>query len=98
VYARSTRSVSIPAPVYCEFVYLLRKSQADKEKDADRVCARARIHFDPNKSLLSDISSVSYESEDEERAAILEIYKKEMKPIHSAQSQRMFFTVSIFIL
>ncbi|KAK7444774.1 hypothetical protein VKT23_015091 [Stygiomarasmius scandens] len=76
VYARSTRSVSIPAPVYY----------------ADRVCARARIHFDPNKSLLSDISSVSYESEDEERAAILEIYKKEMKPIHSAQSQRMFFT------
>ncbi|KAJ7732588.1 argonaute-like protein [Mycena maculata] len=32
VYARSTRSVSIPAPVYY----------------ADTVCARAKIHFDPS--------------------------------------------------
>ncbi|KAF8201863.1 ribonuclease H-like domain-containing protein [Mycena galopus ATCC 62051] len=34
VYAASTRSVSIPAPVYY----------------ADTVCARAKIHFDPEKA------------------------------------------------
>ncbi|KAF8891134.1 Piwi domain-containing protein [Gymnopilus junonius] len=42
VYARATRSVSIPAPVYY----------------ADIVCSRAKNHFDPNGNLgLSDTST-----------------------------------------
>jgi len=42
VYARSTRSVSIPAPVYY----------------ADIVCSRAKNHFDPRGSLhISDTST-----------------------------------------
>jgi len=45
VYARSTRSVSIPAPVYY----------------ADIVCSRAKNHYDPNASLnfSEDVSQIS---------------------------------------
>ncbi|KIP10717.1 hypothetical protein PHLGIDRAFT_125407 [Phlebiopsis gigantea 11061_1 CR5-6] len=44
VYARSTRSVSIPAPVYY----------------ADIVCSRAKNHYDPTQNLdLSDSNSVT---------------------------------------
>ncbi|GAW01092.1 argonaute-like protein [Lentinula edodes] len=41
IYARSTRSVSIPAPVYY----------------ADIVCSRAKIHYDPSGVDLSDAAS-----------------------------------------
>ncbi|KIK63449.1 hypothetical protein GYMLUDRAFT_163093 [Collybiopsis luxurians FD-317 M1] len=42
-YARATRSVSIPAPVYY----------------ADIVCSRARIHYDPSGVDLSDTASAA---------------------------------------
>ncbi|KAJ7177641.1 argonaute-like protein [Mycena filopes] len=47
VYAGSTRSVSIPAPVYY----------------ADTVCARAKIHFDPGKSYSESESGATENTE-----------------------------------
>ncbi|KAF5348341.1 hypothetical protein D9758_010939 [Tetrapyrgos nigripes] len=49
VYARSTRSVSIPAPVYY----------------ADIVCSRARNHYDPDSTLFSSESGTSDGSNDQ---------------------------------
>ncbi|RDB20713.1 Protein argonaute-2 [Hypsizygus marmoreus] len=48
VYARATRSVSIPAPVYY----------------ADIICSRARVHFDPKADDFSDDSTSQPSSED----------------------------------
>ncbi|KZT73857.1 Piwi-domain-containing protein [Daedalea quercina L-15889] len=52
VYASATRSVSIPAPVYCEISYLLSYSATPSDPSIQmptyRVCARAEFHFEPN--------------------------------------------------
>ncbi|KAF7330092.1 Argonaute-like protein [Mycena kentingensis (nom. inval.)] len=73
VYAGSTRSVSYPAPTYY----------------ADRVCARAKIHFDPSKregEFSETASSTGAGSE------TLETFKSEFKPLNSAQRDRMYFS------
>ncbi|KAH8117266.1 Piwi-domain-containing protein [Phellopilus nigrolimitatus] len=43
-YARATRSVSIPAPCYCEIIFQI-------------ACARADYHFDPSLNFADDLSS-----------------------------------------
>lgn len=51
VYARCTRSVSLPAPVYCKnmlCLYLLPSLTLCT--DADIVCSRAKHHYDPEHS------------------------------------------------
>ncbi|KAG6814757.1 hypothetical protein H0H93_012356, partial [Arthromyces matolae] len=61
VYARATRSVSIPAPVYCKF-YLTFTTQTSKLvcPDADIVCSRAKHHYDPRESLdLSETATIT---------------------------------------
>ncbi|KAJ6611943.1 ribonuclease H-like domain-containing protein [Mycena sp. CBHHK59/15] len=70
VYAGSTRSVSIPAPVYY----------------ADKVCARAKIHFDPQGGGWSESGAT-------EASEKLEAYKKDYLPLHSNQSSLMYFSV-----
>ncbi|KAJ7141526.1 argonaute-like protein, partial [Mycena filopes] len=75
VYAPSTRSVSIPTPVYY----------------ADKVCARARIHFDPTQAYSGSDSGATDSSQ------ILETYKKDFKALHPDQERRMYFTVSTFL-
>ncbi|KAF7342176.1 Protein argonaute-2 [Mycena venus] len=71
VYAGSTRSVSIPAPVYY----------------ADTVCARAKIHFDPEK-VAGDFS----ESGMTDSSETLEAYKRDFMALHSNQTGRMYFS------
>jgi len=71
VYAGSTRSVSIPAPVYY----------------ADKVCARAKIHFDPEKTG-GDFS----ESGMTDNSETLEAYKQDFKALHANQTGRMYFS------
>ncbi|KAJ6614026.1 argonaute-like protein [Mycena sp. CBHHK59/15] len=71
VYAGSTRSVSIPAPVYY----------------ADKVCARAKIHFDPQGGGWSESGTTEVSEK-------LEAYKKDYLPLHSNQSSLMYFSCS----
>ncbi|KAJ7918211.1 argonaute-like protein [Mycena leptocephala] len=75
VYAGSTRSVSIPAPVYY----------------ADKVCARAKIHFDPEKATgaFSDTGT-------SDNSESLEAYKNDFMPLHANQMGRMYFSVRPF--
>ncbi|KAJ7075722.1 argonaute-like protein [Mycena belliarum] len=70
VYAGSTRSVSIPAPVYY----------------ADTVCARAKIHFDPEKQGYSETHSGTADSAD------LENYKRDYQSLHQLHTTRMYFS------
>jgi hypothetical protein len=55
--------------------------------DADKVCARAKIHFDPAAHLAGSESGVS------DASAILEKYKTDYLPVHPAHSQLMHFSV-----
>ncbi|KAJ7216364.1 argonaute-like protein [Mycena pura] len=71
VYAGSTRSVSIPAPVYY----------------ADKVCARAKIHFDPSKT-----DGTWSESGFTNATETLEATKRDFKPVNLAQAGRMYFS------
>ncbi|KAK0184437.1 argonaute-like protein [Armillaria mellea] len=76
VYARSTRAVSIPAPVYY----------------ADTVCSRANHHFSPDSNLgVEDDWSASSDAGSGTPAEILERYRASFKPAFGQQKQRMYF-------
>ena len=90
VYARSTRSVSIPAPVYCEYasvIYRVRTHNA--VLDADIVCSRAKNHYSPDAGL--DFSE-GQTAEGSAEANQLEAYKQNFKPIHPNASLLMYFS------
>ncbi|KAJ7612222.1 argonaute-like protein [Roridomyces roridus] len=71
VYAGSTRSVSIPAPVYY----------------ADKVCARAKIHYNPSqRNEWSDSGTATDVSES------LEAFKRDYMPLHDKQKSLMYFS------
>jgi eukaryotic translation initiation factor 2C len=74
VYAPSTRSVSIPAPVYY----------------ADRVCGRAKNHFDPARNMRLEGSDTASHT-GTAAAAIMDSFRQAFKPIHGGQKNRMFF-------
>ncbi|KAF8630597.1 hypothetical protein AX15_002843 [Amanita polypyramis BW_CC] len=73
VYARSTSAVSIPAPVYY----------------ADRICARAPIHYAPNadSSATSEVTPMENLSEDK----IFKWYKERFKSVNSKHHATMYF-------
>ncbi|KAJ7468930.1 argonaute-like protein [Mycena galericulata] len=73
VYAGATRSVSIPAPVYY----------------ADRVCERAKLHFDP--TVRYEDSSESADSDATSATKTLEVFKRDYKATHANQARRMYF-------
>jgi len=76
VYARSTRSVSIPAPVYY----------------ADIVCSRAKNHFDPTEQwdlTGTDDASIADTSRASET---LDKFQKGFKPLHASQKILMYFS------
>ncbi|KAK0479171.1 argonaute-like protein [Armillaria novae-zelandiae] len=76
VYARSTRAVSIPAPVYY----------------ADTVCSRANHHFSPDSHLGPEEDwSASSDAGSGTPAEILERYQQSFKPVHKDQKKRMYF-------
>ncbi|CCA66578.1 related to argonaute-like protein-Laccaria bicolor [Serendipita indica DSM 11827] len=76
VYARSTRSVSIPAPVYY----------------ADIVCARAKNHFDPSLNVdLSETDLTPTDPGQKSSAKTLSHYQKNFKPLAQTAQRRMYF-------
>ncbi|KAK7042157.1 protein argonaute-2 [Favolaschia claudopus] len=77
VYAGSTRSVSIPAPVYY----------------ADSVCARAKIHFDPEKTVGDFSDSGVTDTSD-----TLEAFKRDFKALHPNQMGRQYFSLTLLCL
>jgi len=77
VYARSTRSVSIPAPVYY----------------ADIVCARAKNHFDPQAGVeLSEDNTPSDPDKMKLSAKTLSYFQKAFKPLAGNAQRRMYFS------
>ena len=81
LYARSTRSVSIPAPVYCESHVRLGGLGLIICADADIVCARAKTHYDPAQRVDSSESA----GDSEEQPASLDAFKRDFKALHGAR-------------
>ncbi|KAG7445450.1 uncharacterized protein BT62DRAFT_195286 [Guyanagaster necrorhizus] len=82
VYARSTRAVSTPAPVYY----------------ADMVRSRAKYHFSPDSPLGMDEDwSASSDTGSGTPAEILEKYRRFFKPAHKDQRKKMCFQVNRFV-
>ncbi|KZW04251.1 eukaryotic translation initiation factor 2C [Exidia glandulosa HHB12029] len=75
VFARSTRAVSIPAPVYY----------------ADIVCARARTHYDPSVQDKLAFSDDQTGTGSGQGSAQLQRYKENFKPLHQATALTMYF-------
>lgn len=96
VYARSTRSVSIPAPVYCkssctDFVFLHSVGRSSiVALDADIVCSRARNHYAPDTSLDFTDDTTSIVGSDAGRQ--LELFKAGFKPLHPSMQRVMYFS------
>ena len=98
VYARATRSVSIPAPVYCKFPE--RRARSLKNllsdfgpfTDADIVCSRAKNHFDPNGNI--DLSDTSTQASGSGGDPGLDAYRQAYRPPHGNQKTAMYFSVS----
>ncbi|KAB5595254.1 Argonaute-1 protein [Ceratobasidium theobromae] len=75
VYARATRSVSIPAPVYFKFA------------DADIVCGRAKHHLPPGSDYdLSDTMTIASGTDAD---AMLERIKAAYRPTHPNLEKNM---------
>jgi len=76
VYARSTRSVSIPAPVYY----------------ADIVCSRAKNHYDPQGrwDLAGDGNESSMDAGQAKDS--LDRFQQAFKPLHANQKSLMYFS------
>lgn len=95
VYARSTRSVSIPAPVYCECCLCVdrcvrRVAHPPCDADADIVCARAKNHYDPDGHLDFEGSGGSL-SEDQ-KAKDLAVFKAGFKTLNPTMRKVMYFS------
>jgi eukaryotic translation initiation factor 2C len=93
-YAPATRSVSIPAPVYCMSSIILRPRRISMtltySLDADRVCSRAKNHFSPNEPL--GLSDAGTQASGQSQIG-LEAYKEAYKPLHQNQRLLMYFSV-----
>ncbi|KIK66591.1 hypothetical protein GYMLUDRAFT_69767 [Collybiopsis luxurians FD-317 M1] len=83
VYARSTRSVSIPAPVYY----------------ADIVCSRAKNHYDPAGTFdFSDTNTIDSGSAAGQAQTTLEAFRMNFRPLAESQKKLMYFSVSAIVL
>ena len=101
VYARSTRSVSIPAPVYCKCRVLCSElacadyvandcSSRLRPPDADIVCSRAKNHYSPDGDFDLTESGTQLDSGDANRQ--LETYRANFRPLHDKSKRLMYFT------
>jgi len=94
VYARATRSVSIPAPVYCKFTLTWYHSKSliwiFFLTDADIVCSRAKNHYAPGSGFdMSETATHTSSQADQQ----LEAYKKAYMPLNPKQAGVMYFMV-----
>lgn len=89
VYARATRSVSIPAPVYCkQHTDCIRELPVELPLDADIVCSRAKNHYDPEGTLnFSEESTIVGDAQ-----TTLDNFKSRFQPLHARQAVRMYFS------
>lgn len=92
VYARSTRSVSIPAPVYCEHLFFSNDFGLRGTADADIVCSRAKNHYDPAGGLDFSDSATQVDANNS-----LDNFRRDFKPLHKTQSTLMYFSVSFLV-
>ncbi len=96
VYARSTRSVSIPAPVYCERHCFHTLQPANKiifvqsVIDADIVCSRAKNHYNPDARM--DFSGEQETKEGDEATSQLQHFKTQFKQLHQNMKFVMYFS------
>ncbi|KAG8684051.1 hypothetical protein FRC08_013924, partial [Ceratobasidium sp. 394] len=91
VYARATRSVSIPAPVYCE---LLKQKSVSGDKtvnfaDADIVSERSKNHYDPSVDFSAFDDAATTTSG--EGSSNVRIFRDNFRPIHDSMRYKMFF-------
>ncbi|VDC01533.1 unnamed protein product [Peniophora sp. CBMAI 1063] len=75
VFARATRSVSIPAPVYY----------------ADIVCARAKLHYDPSAAQLEASTVDETNEGSVAQQARADDFRARFQPVHKNISQLMYF-------
>ncbi|PPQ95875.1 hypothetical protein CVT26_015567 [Gymnopilus dilepis] len=90
VYARATRSVSIPAPVYCAYLMSgLATSSHPRlpEIDADIVCSRAKNHYAPGSDL--DLSETATQVSNADNQ--LQAFRAGYKPLHANMANMMYF-------
>jgi len=76
VYARSTRSVSIPAPVYY----------------ADIVCSRAKNHYPPSIGRRFSEDDPTGNDSNAPPAVSLDAYRREFKELHATSASAMYFS------
>ena len=91
VYARATRSVSIPAPVYCNTLQYLHDilRLTGFTLDADIVCSRAKHHYDPQQGL--DLSMSEAVTNTTEAVTTLERFRLAFRPTHERMKKLMYF-------
>ncbi|KAH0839868.1 argonaute-like protein [Lanmaoa asiatica] len=90
VYARSTRSVSIPAPVYCTFLTTSFQMLAHLGLDADIVCSRAKNHYDPQGAV--DFSDSATQVDTSQAEGALEAFRRGFRPLHANMASLMYFS------
>lgn len=79
--------------IVCPFMYSY-ESSLNFATDADKVCSRARNHFDPSGNVhLEDTATIN--SEDQSRT--LESFKANYRGLHKDQENLMYFSVRIFL-
>jgi eukaryotic translation initiation factor 2C len=78
-YARATRSVSIPAPVYCSSRLRSPRRLLMYPVDADIVCSRAKNHYAPNQNL--NFTETMTQTSGQAQAA-LKTFTDQFKPLH----------------
>ena len=62
--------------------------------DADIVCSRAKNHYDPLGTL--NFSDSATQMDDAQALTSLESFRKDFKPLHGTQAQRMYFSVRFY--
>ena len=100
VYARATRSVSIPAPVYCEFLSTRHSYYITPNAllitmlhtaDADIVCARAKLHYVPGGDQ-GDLSESATQLSSTEADRQMESFRAGFKKVHDRTRFLMYFS------
>ena len=101
VYARCTRSVSIPAPIYCKFLFPLVCQppslfiHVQINSDAHNVCTRGKNHYDPQQVKRIFPSEMTGTEDTRDRAMARRDEESEyqscFQQTHERQASRMYF-------
>lgn len=89
IYAKATRSVSIPAPVYCAQLLSPSHFVLSPSADADLACARGKFHFDPSADM--DIEGSTTSGGKEGDVFQLDPWQNAFEPVNDSIKGSMFF-------